>query len=235
MISSRVVCLHGFWGSPSDFDFLKEKFPALEAVDVTSHSEKTLGEWSAYFKKQFIHQTPVTFVGYSQGGRLILEGLRDLPIEQRELIHKIVLLSTGVSFPNRSLDEMKARALNDQAWAQRFLSESLESLFADWNNQEVLKTSKRSPQPKELTRVQRMALAQCLNHWSQASQSETLSVIEKFVTKILFTVGQHDPKYVALAHNLKKQLPNLKTQVVEQAGHRLLIDAPDAVISLIQS
>lgn len=229
MTKSRVLCFHGFWGSPKDFDFLKSKFPHLESVDVTSFSQMTLKEWSTFFKEQYFNNGPVIMVGYSQGGRLILEGLRNLSLAQQSLVEKVVLISTGVIFPDFTKDEREKRWTHDQKWAQRFLSDPADQLQQDWNNQEVLKTSKSFEREKSLSPQERTALAQCLTNWSQAVQTETASVVEKCLTKILFLVGERDSKYVTLATNIKKSLPNLNTVIIKGSGHRVLLDAPSSL------
>jgi 2-succinyl-6-hydroxy-2,4-cyclohexadiene-1-carboxylate synthase len=109
-----ITCLHGFLGSPHDWDFLRDagfeiETPPLDAIPP--HGD--------------------TLLGYSLGGRLALQTLLAGTNYKRA-----ILVSTGLGIEDDSA--RAARRASDEAWAQRFESEDFEAVMADWNAQPVL-------------------------------------------------------------------------------------------------
>jgi 2-succinyl-6-hydroxy-2,4-cyclohexadiene-1-carboxylate synthase len=109
-----ITCLHGFLGSPRDWDFLRDagfeiETPPLDAIPP--HGDILLG--------------------YSLGGRLALQALLAGANYKRA-----ILVSTGLGIEGDSA--RAARRAADEAWAQRFESEDFETVMSDWNAQPVL-------------------------------------------------------------------------------------------------
>ncbi|MEA2328665.1 MAG: 2-succinyl-6-hydroxy-2,4-cyclohexadiene-carboxylate synthase [Thermoanaerobaculia bacterium] len=109
-----ITCLHGFLGSPHDWDFLRDagfatETPPLDAIP--DHGDILLG--------------------YSLGGRLALQALLAGANYKRA-----ILVSTGLGIEDEEL--RAARRASDEAWAQRFESEDFDSVINDWNAQPVL-------------------------------------------------------------------------------------------------
>jgi 2-succinyl-6-hydroxy-2,4-cyclohexadiene-1-carboxylate synthase len=109
-----ITCLHGFLGSPRDWDFLRDagfdiETPPLDAIPA--HGD--------------------TLLGYSLGGRLALHALLAGADYKRA-----ILVSTGLGIEDE--DARAARRASDEAWAQRFESEDFEAVMRDWNAQPVL-------------------------------------------------------------------------------------------------
>jgi 2-succinyl-6-hydroxy-2,4-cyclohexadiene-1-carboxylate synthase len=109
-----ITCLHGFLGSPRDWDFLRQAGFAIETPPldaIPSHGDILLG--------------------YSLGGRLALHALL-----AGARYSRAIFVSTGLGIEG---DSARAdRRASDEAWAQRFESEEFESVVADWNAQPVL-------------------------------------------------------------------------------------------------
>jgi 2-succinyl-6-hydroxy-2,4-cyclohexadiene-1-carboxylate synthase len=109
-----ITCLHGFLGSPRDWDFLREAGFAIETPPldaIPSHGDVLLG--------------------YSLGGRLALHALLNGARYSRA-----IFVSTGLGIEGE--EGRAARRASDEAWARRFESEEFESVIADWNAQPVL-------------------------------------------------------------------------------------------------
>jgi pimeloyl-ACP methyl ester carboxylesterase len=109
-----ITCLHGFLGSPRDWDFLREAGFEIETppLDSIPHHGDIL-------------------LGYSLGGRLALQALLAGANYQRA-----ILVSTGLGIEDD--DARAARRASDEAWTQQFDSEDFETVMADWNAQPVL-------------------------------------------------------------------------------------------------
>lgn len=109
-----ITCLHGFLGSPRDWDFLREAGFAIDTPPLDAIPSK--GD---------------VLLGYSLGGRLALYALLAGARYERA-----IFVSTGLGVEG---DEARAaRRASDEAWARRFESEEFESVVADWNAQPVL-------------------------------------------------------------------------------------------------
>lgn len=109
-----ITCLHGFLGSPRDWNFLRDagfeiETPPLDAIP--DHGDILLG--------------------YSLGGRLALQTLLAGANYKRA-----ILVSTGLGIEDESA--RAARRASDEAWAHRFESEDFETVMAAWNAQPVL-------------------------------------------------------------------------------------------------
>jgi 2-succinyl-6-hydroxy-2,4-cyclohexadiene-1-carboxylate synthase len=109
-----ITCLHGFFGNPRDWDFLREAGFAIETPPLDA-----------------IPARGDILLGYSLGGRLALHAL--LTGAQYE---RAILVSTGLGVEGE--EARAARRASDAAWARRFESEDFDSVLADWNAQPVL-------------------------------------------------------------------------------------------------
>jgi 2-succinyl-6-hydroxy-2,4-cyclohexadiene-1-carboxylate synthase len=109
-----ITCLHGFLGSPRDWDFLREAGLAIETPRLDA-----------------IPARGDILLGYSLGGRLALRALLAGAQYQRA-----IFVSTGLGVEG---DEARAaRRSADEVWAQRFESEDFDSVISAWNAQPVL-------------------------------------------------------------------------------------------------
>jgi len=109
-----ITCLHGFLGSPRDWDFLRQagfdiETPPFDAIPP--HGDVLLG--------------------YSLGGRLALHALL-----AGARYHRAIFVSTGLGVEGS--EARATRRASDEAWARRFENEDFDSVIADWNAQPVL-------------------------------------------------------------------------------------------------
>jgi 2-succinyl-6-hydroxy-2,4-cyclohexadiene-1-carboxylate synthase len=109
-----ITCLHGFLGSPRDWDFLRQAGFAIDTPPLDAIPTK--GE---------------ILLGYSLGGRLALQALLAGARYERA-----ILVSTGLGVEGE--EARAARRASDEAWARRFETEEFDSAVADWNAQPVL-------------------------------------------------------------------------------------------------
>jgi 2-succinyl-6-hydroxy-2,4-cyclohexadiene-1-carboxylate synthase len=109
-----ITALHGFLGSPDDWNFLRDAgftidTPPLDAIPPRGD----------------------TLLGYSLGGRLALHAL--LAGWQYE---RAVFISTGLGVEGEA--DRAARRESDEAWAQRFENDDWNTVIDNWNAQPVL-------------------------------------------------------------------------------------------------
>jgi 2-succinyl-6-hydroxy-2,4-cyclohexadiene-1-carboxylate synthase len=109
-----ITCLHGFLGSPRDWDFLRDAGFAIETPPLDA-----------------IPPHGDVLLGYSLGGRLALHALLAGADYKRA-----ILVSTGLGI--ESEEARAARRASDETWAQRFECEDFDTVMAAWNAQPVL-------------------------------------------------------------------------------------------------
>ncbi len=109
-----ITCLHGFLGSPHDWDFLRQAGFAIDTPSLDA-----------------IPSYGDVLLGYSLGGRLALHAL--LAGAQYRCA---IFVSTGLGVEGEAA--RAARRASDEAWARRFESEDFPSVLSSWNAQPVL-------------------------------------------------------------------------------------------------
>lgn len=229
----KIWALHGFLGQASDFSDLQKKCLELEpnlkwqSVDYMHSRElspqSTLEEWGDHFCK-IVEKTSALeeniLLGYSQGGRLALQALK----KKSDLWKKVVLLSTNPGLP---VAERPARARSDQEWAEKFLNQNFQKTIEKWNEQAVFQGSVSEPQRKEED-FNRRQLADCLTRWSLSQQEDFHDYLKQVAVPLLYVSGERDSKYTLIGQSLAAASPRILHRKIENAGHRVFLDQPDA-------
>lgn len=227
--------LHGFLGQVSDFSNLQKEMKSLNSYaewkipDYVRTRELSpanpVKNWGLNFNRWVAStesQKPErVLLGYSQGGRLALEAVKQDPAHWKALI----LLSANPGIPQA---EKPARLKSDQEWANRFLNENFAKTVQKWNSQSVFRGSVAEPVRQE-SDYNRHQLADALVNWSVAQQDDFRDFLMKIQIPVLYLVGENDTKYCQIGSELKRRNPALKFYQVPQAGHRVLFDQPKAL------
>ncbi|HRK09336.1 MAG TPA: alpha/beta fold hydrolase [Pseudobdellovibrionaceae bacterium] len=173
--------------------------------------EEVLSAWA----HELSRERADLILGYSMGARLAAEILQRLP----NLGSRALLLSPH---PGLSSDaERQARRQHDRAWAMRFRAadsaRAWRRLDRAWNAQGVL----QSRQPRFGRWAERFRYARELELLGLATQADHRTWYRQ-VRGIKVLIGERDAKF----RELWRELPH---DVVPEAGHRLLVDAPISV------
>jgi len=247
MPNERAVLLHGFLGSDSSYEDVLMQLnleqaplcPALYghngAPDLPpSHdfeSEVTRLEQTI---ESYAGETPVHLAGYSLGARLALALLVRAP----RLFHSATLVSgrRGLDSP----EERSQRLETDQSWATQLRSRSLAEFLSEWETQPLFFPMQQLA-PKTLARLRRerlrhdpQSLARALLALSLARMPTFGADLPQIAVPVTLLAGSLDPKFVVLGKELASRVPNAKFNVVDGAGHSLLIERPDAVAAAIR-
>jgi 2-succinyl-6-hydroxy-2,4-cyclohexadiene-1-carboxylate synthase len=102
-----ITAVHGFFGRPEDWDFLRDA--GLDVHAVSLHAIPAAGD---------------VLLGYSMGGRLALHALLG-----GARYNRAVIVSAGLG------GEDAARHAADEAWARRFEGDPWDRLVGDWEAQ----------------------------------------------------------------------------------------------------
>jgi len=222
----NIVGLHGFWGEPSEFDQLQQAlggstswYPNLfeEGPLDPSHS---FSDWTVNFLsllQQRFGGEKVQLVGYSQGARLALHAA----LQEPKRFDHVWLLSAHPGQLNEAARSDRQKWI--QNWRQKFETEDWETLVQDWNSQDVFVGSARLTKPK----VPRSLLKMALENWSLLQHRFHGNDLKSLKVPTTWVYGALDKKFLAVKDELQGQDVAGRFWVLEDAGHRLLTDAPE--------
>ena len=162
---------------------------------------------------------PCWLAGYSYGARLALRWLQAAP----EKWQGALLLSVNPG-NFQSEEERVARRTSDTDWAAAFRTERWAVVTERWNSQAVFQHD-AAPLRKERD-FDRRKLAAVLVEDSVAGQfTDPL----RLPTHLVWMAGARDAKFVRLQNLMRDAGFPGTFPVVGEAGHRLLLEAPEAV------
>jgi 2-succinyl-6-hydroxy-2,4-cyclohexadiene-1-carboxylate synthase len=243
----KVVALHGFTGSGKDFEPLREcldsRFEVM-APDFPGHGhllhQDRPTDYSLNAHLNVIsdaagdYNEPITLLGYSMGGRLALHWALAHP----ERVRRLILI--GASPGLLTSDEQAERIRGDRALAQFIRSEGLNKFLKYWNTKTFFKPLLALP-PERLDPIlirrqknSTEALALSLEHVGTGilpSLWERLIAI-KCPTDLV--VGEHDGKFIEIAHAMAERMPKSRMSIIEDAGHAVHLEKPQDLATLIE-
>jgi 2-succinyl-6-hydroxy-2,4-cyclohexadiene-1-carboxylate synthase len=234
-VNTQVFALHGFLGACEDwnpvFKFIAVEKPAwqLRAVDIFKDIGDGLSyeKWAENFCQWVRSQSPGQrrlLLGYSMGGRLALHALEQDP----DLWDGVVFLSTNPGLSNAA--EKLERIQSDLKWAQRFSEEERASVLKDWNAQALFHGASGVGARDE--NFETGNVVHSLTAWSLGRQKDFRQTMDLWHVRQIWAAGGKDRKF----SDLLKTLPvstDIQKWVVEDAAHRLLLEAPEEVAHFV--
>ena len=162
----NILYFHGFLGRPNDFQSVvisntsSNPNPSTHntvLVDYFHIPELNptvpLRNWGQQFWQWYQHhygQAPCVLVGYSLGGRLVLEALKNKqnPSDynrsedraQDNGLKACIFIAAGFGMKSAGSDSqfaIQSRRANDYKWSEKFLSQKFSSVLNEWNQQSV--------------------------------------------------------------------------------------------------
>jgi len=232
----KLHCIHGNLQTKRVWGPLVDGFESLGAevslVCEDLYAEQALGlkEWSEGFcqRAQRDSQDEKTFLlGYSLGGRLALHACLARP----DLWSGVIVVSgdPGSDGP----DQKKLQLEKDKRWAERFRSEPIESLLAEWDDLPVF-CSIPNPVPRNPEELDAEKTARLFEVFSKGRQRDLLPELSKLqAPPVLYLSGEKDEKYGELGEKLAASCPIVRHRIVPQAGHRVPWENPDSFVEEI--
>lgn len=233
-IPPTLVFLHGLLGSGRDWlqvvNLLSRKYPCL-AVDLPGHGHSRLLQADGFEQtSQWLTETLVSrgvkhyvLVGYSLGARLAMYHACHQADDPKAKLAGLMLEGGHFGLPQSG---RAARLDNDQRWAQRFASQPIAEVLADWYQQPVF-SSLNHDQRQGLIAKRSDNLGSSIAHMllatSLAKQPLLQSQLTGLVTPVHYLCGEKDQKFTLLAAG-----SDLSYQVIEGAGHNVHIEQPYA-------
>ena len=217
-MTGRLIALHGFLGCGRDWDAVRAKSECgLEWI-----CPDLFASGSASFEPPAL-DGPCWLAGYSFGARLALSWMQREP----ERWSGALLLSANPG-NFQSDQERAARRAADDLWAEAFRQDPWNEVLDRWNAQDVLAGG---PAPLRTESDYDCAkLSAALREFSVAGQfTDPL----RLPSNLVWMAGERDGKFVALQASMRDAGFPGTFPLVEGAGHRLLIEAPDAVAAAL--
>jgi 2-succinyl-6-hydroxy-2,4-cyclohexadiene-1-carboxylate synthase len=251
-----LVLLHGFTGRAESWHRLLSLWPDpipayVPALPGHHRDAPLLGSWSknvaGLADAIATHaQPPVTLVGYSLGARLAL----GLLAEHRALVARALLV--GVNPGVRDAAARQARARDDARWAALLRARGLAAFVDRWQALPLFQSQQTLPAVVlEEQRSLRLAhdaeaLAESLEQLGLAAMPDYWSMLCDSDREIALVVGGLDEKFLRIARELSRLAsggivsgalfrvrPRLSLHVVEDCGHNVLLEAPEALANII--
>jgi len=78
-----------------------------------------------------------------------------------------------------------------------------------------------------------LGLAASLRGCGQGQQAPLWEALASITTPVQLIAGAHDAKYCSIAKAMHDRLPNANLHIIENAGHDVSLDCPEAVSTVL--
>jgi 2-succinyl-6-hydroxy-2,4-cyclohexadiene-1-carboxylate synthase len=229
----RIVFLHGFLGSGSDWlpfaRKLEHRFCSI-LVDLPGHGEAGIpadGNPELFFMQTVdalaleLHRsaTPPCFIaGYSMGGRIGLT----LALRHPELFAKAIIVSASPGL--RTEEERISRRQSDEGIARK-IERNFAGFIEAWYDQPLFATLKTHPLFREIEAKRKQSspgnLALALRLLGTGFQPSMWDKLPENRIPMLFVVGEKDLKFVEIGRQMVNLCPCSGLEIVPDCGHTL--------------
>ncbi|MDB5101134.1 MAG: esterase [Cyanobacteria bacterium RYN_339] len=212
-----LVYLHGFTGQGGGW-------PGAIAPHLPGHAHRPIPAhyslWQA--ADDLAAELPDTFdlLGYSLGARLALH----LAIAHPQRVNRLVLIGAATHVP-----DPQARVVEDEVWAHMLETEGLETFYRNWDARPIFSSRQRQTHPDH----DPLALAQALRAFSPGRQDDLRGRLAEIDAPTLWLAGEHDPKFVRLAHESAPACRRGQAATVPGCGHDVPLERPEALARLL--
>lgn len=243
-----IVFLHGFTGSTSTWSVVREvlsrKYRVI-TVDLLGHGqtsapkqieryamEQQIDDLQALFEQ--LSLPSFTLVGYSMGGRTAIAYAQ----KYTNQIHSLILESASPGLQSQT--ERELRQMADTKLANRILEEGIESFVDFWENIPLFKTQLNLSQEQRFAirqeRLQQrpLGLANSLRGMGTGSQPSYWEHLQAFFMPTLLMTGALDSKFVTIAREMMRDLPNAQHEIVLGTGHAIHVEKPLQFATIIE-
>jgi 2-succinyl-6-hydroxy-2,4-cyclohexadiene-1-carboxylate synthase len=217
----RTILLHGFTGGATSFahlglDAVTPELPGHGSAPPAISWENALDDL-----EKLLDPGPVVLAGYSMGARLALA----LALRRPAKVARLVLAS-GTAGIDDPAERAKRRAEDEDL--ARFIETHDIAAFADrWEQHELVGLKSKSLREQRL-RHEPAKLASALRHLGTGAQPSYWNELHHFGTPVLLLAGQRDPKFTAIASRMHERFPHSELRVVEDCGHVIHVEKPEA-------
>jgi 2-succinyl-6-hydroxy-2,4-cyclohexadiene-1-carboxylate synthase len=170
---------------------------------------------------------PATYVGYSMGGRLVLQ----LALDRPGLVERMILVSASPGIGDRAA--RRRRYLHDMALAEWIEEHGRERFLERWLSQPVF-AGLDPIQARRHRLPTAQAIASQLRRLGQGVQIPLWDRLHEIDVPTLMIAGERDPKYVTIVAEMLADIGmSAEVEIVPNCSHAVGIEWPGAVASLI--
>jgi 2-succinyl-6-hydroxy-2,4-cyclohexadiene-1-carboxylate synthase len=241
-----LVLLHGFTGSSRNWLPLTAAWEAhhkIITVDLLGHGWTISPDDPARYAIEqvaadlqtvigSITPEPVHLLGYSMGGRLALYYALHYPV--RSLI--LESASPGLA----TEEERRMRRESDEKLADEIEREGIAAFVERWEALPLFASQARlSDDVRAALRAQRLmnfprGLANSLRGMGTGAQPPLWDSLPQVNVPTLLIAGAEDAKFVAIAQQMRDQIPNAQLAIIPDAGHTTHLEQPERFAETVQ-
>lgn len=237
---TTYLLLHGFTGAPESFDDLVTRLPSSARVlrpALAGHGPRPAEaeSWDAEVDRlaKLLELEGVEgahLLGYSMGGR-IGWGL----LQRSDRIARATLIG---AHPGLEDDYARAkRRASDARWVRMLESGDLHGFVELWESLPLWR-SQLALEPARLIRQRAVreqhdprALARTLRALGLPEMPRTDPT--RIRVPVTLAIGERDHKHRAIAERFAPRLADARVRVIEDAGHNVLLERPDALTEIL--
>lgn len=224
--------------------FVRENAASVMGAQVQKAGAQTAGVQTAGEQNDIAPKAIV--VGYSLGGRVVVQAACASPEGFQREIAAVILESAGLGLvaDQDVLDATK----KDQACARRLRESGLVAFMNWWERQPVFAThADLDEEVRSNLRADRLAndeeaLARTFEHAGQHCMPRRAEVVDAAKTAVsagvfaAYITGQRDKKYRLLARLIRSntQLVDVTCEIVPGVGHNVHLEDPDAFVDAVE-
>ena len=237
-----LVLLHGFTGSAGTWGELTATLAAdytIIAPDLIGHGRSDAPADVGRYRmpraaadlvalvRQLGHER-AAWLGYSLGGRTALQVVTQHP----EAVEALIL--EGASPGIADDDERAARVRGDEAMAERIERDGVEAFVDTWERVALFASQLALPdETRAAIRATRTAntatgLANSLRGMGAGAQDPLQDRVAAITVPTLLIAGELDTKYVEIARDMARTMPDATMHAIEGAGHAAHLERPEA-------
>lgn len=234
-----LLILHGFTGDGASF--MMRLTPLAEthqliAPDLLGHGQTAsppdpqryamrhaIADLQALLDQLGINRCAV--LGYSMGGRLAL----GFAVSHPERVSALVLESASAGLATQT--EREARIHQDEALAERIVSDGIEKFVAEWERLPLWRWQSASLKAElraQRLRNQPMGLANSLRGMGTGAQPYLGDRLARLTMPVLIITGEQDAKFTQIGQEMGRSIPHANQRIIAGAGHAVHLEAPAA-------
>lgn len=233
-----IVALHGFMGQASDFDELAAALPDrfIIGFDLPGHgltqldNECSVESWASSWAEQIRPLAPVTGLGYSLGGRILLATYFANP----SLFSQLILVSTSPGIEDHT--ERQARFELDKRRAADLLANGIGNFLDNWLESEIFSGTPPSLKAKlkyERANSNSNALAEVIGRLSPGTTPSLWNRLSEITCPSIVVAGARDSRYCEIAKNSAIKMPFAKCKIISNAAHLVHLEQPKALADIL--
>jgi 2-succinyl-6-hydroxy-2,4-cyclohexadiene-1-carboxylate synthase len=232
-----LVLLHGFTNSGASWEpvisGLGERYRAL-APDIRGHASATTAEPvtldAVIDDVAALTPGPFTLVGYSQGGRVALHIALALP----HRVTRLVLIGASPGLADDA--EREQRRLADERLAEQIECLAIDDFARQWAQTPIL-----ADLPSDIAAVSHQdrlqstpqGLASALRGLGTGVLPSLWRRLPELHMPVTLLAGDRDAKFTRLAQEMARCIPHASVTVVQDSGHAVHLERPDAVVDAL--